>query len=65
MHVIEPGIATYYIDNLEFLDDRLLDVSAPQLQRGGGGRALPVRRDLAWQVRRDIVLGRNVEGYPR
>jgi protocatechuate 3,4-dioxygenase beta subunit len=64
MHVIEPGVGTYYIDNLEFLDDRLLDVSSPERLRGGSGRALPVRRDAAWSVRRDIRLGRNIPAYP-
>jgi protocatechuate 3,4-dioxygenase beta subunit len=66
IHVIEPGIATYYIENLEFLDDRLLDTTgAPPEPRGGPGRALPLQRDGVWQVRRDIVLGRNIDGYPR
>ena len=65
MHVIEPGIGTYYIDNVEFLDDRLLDSSIPESLRGGSGRTMPVRHQDAWQVRRHIELGRNIPAYPR
>lgn len=63
MHVIEPGVGTYYVDNLEFKDDPLNSTRA-RAQRGGDGFALPVRRDGVWQVRRDIVLGHNIAGYP-
>jgi protocatechuate 3,4-dioxygenase beta subunit len=63
MHVIEPGIGTYYIDNLEFRDDPL-NSTHTRAQRGGDGFMLPVRRDGVWQVRRDIVLGHNIAGYP-
>jgi protocatechuate 3,4-dioxygenase, beta subunit len=63
MHVIEPGIGTYYIDNLEFEDDPLNSRHTRE-QRGGDGLALPARRDGVWQARRDIVLGRNIPGYP-
>ena len=64
MHVIEPGIGTYYIDNLEFEDDPLNSQRGRTEQRGGDGFMLPVRRDGVWQARRDIVLGRNIPGYP-
>lgn len=65
MHVIEPGVGTYYIDNLLFEDDELLsaaDRKSPA--RGGQGLAAPLRRPGAWWVRRDITLGRNIPGYP-
>ena len=62
MHVIEPGIGTYYIDNLEFEDDPL-NPRRRGAERGGNGLMLPQRRDGVWQARRDIVLGRNIPGY--
>ena len=62
MHVIEPGIGTYYIDNLEFEDDPL-NPRRRGAERGGNGLALPQRRDGIWLARRDIVLGRNIPGY--
>jgi protocatechuate 3,4-dioxygenase beta subunit len=65
MHVVEPGVGTYYIDNVEFLDDPLLHVSRPEALRAGSGRSLPRRHDGVWQVRRDIRLGENIPGYPR
>ena len=63
MHVIEPGIGTYFIANLEFQDDPLNSTRTRE-NRGGNGYMLPVRRDGVWQVRRDIVLGQNIPGYP-
>lgn len=59
MHVIEPGRATYYIDDIHFDDDPLLgsrerSVTRP---RGGSGLVRPVRDDArAWRVERDITL---------
>lgn len=68
MHVIEPGCGTYYIDDVMFRDDPKL-TSAKQRQfsigRGGLGMVAPARRDGVWQVRRDIVLGRGIDDYPR
>ena len=64
MHVIEPGIGTYHIDNLEFEDDPLNSRRSRE-QRGGDGFMLPARRNGVWQARRDIVLGRNIPGYPQ
>lgn len=63
MHVIEPGLGTYYIDNLEFEDDPLRS-SRRGPERGGPGLMLPVKRAGVWRARRDIVLGRNISGYP-
>ena len=62
MHVIEPGVGTYYIDNLEFEDDPL-NPRRRGAERGGNGLMLPQRRDGIWRARRDIVLGRNIPGY--
>ncbi|HEX6638392.1 MAG TPA: hypothetical protein VF033_12115 [Steroidobacteraceae bacterium] len=64
MHVIEPGVGTYYIDNLEFLDDPLQS-GRPGAGRGGPGLVLPLRRDGVWQAQRDIVLGRHIQDHPQ
>jgi protocatechuate 3,4-dioxygenase beta subunit len=63
MHVIEPGVGTYYIDNLEFRDDPLQSGRAGE-GRGGSGLMLPERRDGVWHARRDIELGRAITGHP-
>jgi protocatechuate 3,4-dioxygenase beta subunit len=63
MHVIEPGIGTYYIDNLEFLDDPLLTTRRTD-GIAGSGLAMPERHAGVWFARRDIALGRNVSNYP-
>jgi len=64
MHVIEPGIGTYFIANLEFQDDPLNSTRTRE-NRGGNGFVMPTRQDGVWQARRDIVLGRNIPGYPQ
>lgn len=69
MHVIEPGCATYYIDEIQFTDDPLLtprERGQHSDQRGGTGLATPVREDAKgpWRVTRDIRLGLNIPGYP-
>jgi len=67
MHVLEPGRCTYWIDSLHFLDDLYLtpDERFNQEGRGGSGLVEPERgEDGAWVVRRDVVLGENVPGYP-
>ena len=69
MHVIEPGCATYYIDELVFTDDPLLtpaERGQHQENRAGSGITAP-RWDKAsgtWRVRRDINLGLNIPGHP-
>lgn len=67
MHVIEPGCATYYIDDVMFTDDPLLTPDA-RLRfsngRAGSGIVAPARQGTAWTVTRDIALGRGVPGYP-
>jgi protocatechuate 3,4-dioxygenase beta subunit len=67
MHVIEPGRCTYWIDSIHFDDDPLLTPSDRERvsDRGGSGIVNPTRDpDGVWHVRRDIVLGKNVPGYP-
>jgi protocatechuate 3,4-dioxygenase beta subunit len=68
MHVIEPGRCTYYIDDILFEDDPRLDPATRKRMyrgRGGGGIAQPTRDESGrWLVRRDIVLGENIPGYP-
>ena len=66
MHVIERGCSTYYIDEVLFTDDPLLTQRDGHPDRGGSGITTP-KRDKptgAWQVERDIHLGRNIPGYP-
>lgn len=67
LHVIEPGKATYYIDDIMFDDDPLLTREARQQMnrgRGGPGIAHPERDDEGvWHVRRDIILGKEISGY--
>lgn len=68
MHVLEVGRCTYYIDDILFEDDpRLTKAKRRQLTqgRGGNGVATP-KRDAngTWLVRRDIVLGAEIPGYP-
>lgn len=67
MHVIEPGKATYYIDDIVFDDDPLLTAAQRRRYgraRGGDGLAHP-EKDAhgVWHVRRDITLGEAVPGY--
>ena len=68
MHVIEPGVATYYIGDLVFDDDPLLSESQRERYtsgRGGSGLGHPEKDDSGeWRVRRDITLGKGVPGYP-
>lgn len=67
LHVIEPGRATYYIDDAMFRDDPKLTPQQEQSLtqgRGGSGVATPERRNGKWFVRRDIVLGLGIPGYP-
>lgn len=67
LHVIEPGCATYYIDDILFSDDVALNAETRDQHfenRGGAGITTPKRTDGVWQVTRDIHLGLNIAGYP-
>lgn len=66
MNILEPGRCTYYIDDLMFDDDPLLTPPHRRTPgRGGPGIASPARDEAGiWLVRRDIVLGQNIPGYP-
>jgi protocatechuate 3,4-dioxygenase beta subunit len=67
MHVIEPGCATYYIDDIVFTDDERLTAAARsghERGRGGPGVVTPIRRGSGpWLVVRDIRLSLNVPDY--
>ena len=66
LHVLEPGCATYYIDDVLFTDDPLLTSAqrrAHAIGRGGSGIATPTHIGGRWQVTRDIRLGAGVPGY--
>lgn len=58
LHVLEPGRCTYFIDDITFSDD-------PLVQRDTRGVATPVKDAGIWRVRRDIVLGAGISGYER
>lgn len=65
LHVIEPGCATYYIDDIMFSDDTKLTRQGRQAprNRGGNGIATPLKKNGVWYVTRDIHLGQNIPGY--
>lgn len=66
LQVIEPGCATYLIDDLMFRDDpRLTPEIERRLAPGAGGVSVvqPRRTEEGWVARRDIVLGKRVPGY--
>jgi len=69
MHVIEPGCATYVIDEVWFTDDPMFQrLSAAEREReapGAGGPAVvtPQRKGSGWVATRDIHLGEKVPGY--
>jgi hypothetical protein len=67
MHVLEVGRCTYYIDDLMFEDDQRLTPNMRRqltLGRGGNGVVSPARNGDGFFVRRDIVLGERIPGYP-
>ena len=64
--VKEPAINEYYIDDLLFDDDPFLtEAKRKKLpQRGGNGIGKPWKENGIEYIRRDIVLGFNIPGYP-
>ena len=68
MLVIEPGCATYYIDEINFTDDPAYQQLSEERRRakdhhwGGTGVVTPVRKDQVWQATRDIHLGERIPG---
>jgi protocatechuate 3,4-dioxygenase beta subunit len=69
MHVIEPGCATYAIDDLIFAGDANFLRLTPQQQQGvtpgvgGPGTGTLRRKGAGWEVTRDIHLGEKVPQY--
>lgn len=68
MHVLELGCCTYYVDDVVFRDDpRLTPAKIRQYARGRGGSGVvtPERDGQGrWTVRRDVILGERIPGYP-
>jgi protocatechuate 3,4-dioxygenase beta subunit len=69
LHIIEPGRATYFIEDVTFDDDPLLTAKRRREMRsgrGGPGETHPTKdADGRWRVRRDIILGEKIPGYDR
>lgn len=69
MHVIEPGCASYIIDDLIFADDPdFLRMTPEQRQsetsgKGGSGVTRLQSRGEGWAVTRDIHLGQQIQDY--
>ncbi|MCP5144584.1 MAG: hypothetical protein H6978_07140 [Gammaproteobacteria bacterium] len=69
MHIIEPGCATYIIDDLNFEGDpNLLALTPEQLRimtpgHGGSGVTQLRQRGAGWEVTRDIHLGAGIADY--
>ena len=62
----EPGLQPYWIDEYLFEDDPYVDskVRAQQEVRGGPGIIRLEKNDEGvWIGKRDIILGKNVDGY--
>ncbi len=60
----EPGKSEYWIDDFLFADDPLLPKEKTQSPRGGNGVIQPVSDGSLLKATRNIVLGKNVTGYP-
>lgn len=63
----EPGINEYWIDEYLFDDDPFLTATerSKQPQRGGGGIIKLQNKNGMLVGERNIVLGKNVPGYPK
>ena len=65
--VKEPNdLSAYYIDDIVFDDDELLDSTYPARmeKRGGSGVVHLQKKDNIWYAQRDINLGLNIPDYP-
>lgn len=65
MIVKEPGKNEYYIDSVVFDDDPKLteDRRAKLLNRGGSGITIPKMNNGMVQIKKDIILGKNIPNY--
>lgn len=67
MTVKEPNTIPYYIDDIEFTDDPFMTEQKinNQRNRGGSGIVTPARTFIGnlIEIRRDIILGKNIPGY--
>lgn len=69
MHVIEPGCATYVIDDLIFTGDPNFERLTPEQRQGAtpgmGGQGIGTLRRVGegWEVTRDVHLGEKIPGY--
>lgn len=67
LHVLEPGCATYYLEDATFDDDpRLTEAKRREFanHRGGKGLSSPKRVLGVWQAQRNITLGQSIPDYP-
>ncbi|MBL7748881.1 MAG: hypothetical protein JNM19_15695, partial [Chitinophagaceae bacterium] len=62
----EPGISDYYIDEFLFDDDPNLSATDRdrQEERGGNGIITLTSGNGMFYGKRDIILGKNIPGYP-
>ena len=67
MIIKEPDKNAYYIDDIVFVDDPLLKPEKIKVlrDRAGSGIVTPRRVGELWEVRRDIILGKNIPNYLR
>lgn len=67
MTVKEPGLNEYYIDDIVFNDDPLLDKEKRNNlpNRGGSGIVKPLKEQNLITIKRNIILGHNILDYPQ
>ncbi len=69
LHVVEPGCASYIIDDLMFADDPNLLRFTPEQRaemtprHGGSGVGTLKRKGSGWEVTRDVHLGEKIQDY--
>lgn len=62
--VKEPGKSEYWIDDFLFADDPLLPKGKIQNPKGGNGVIQTISDGSILKATRNIVLGKNITGYP-